>query len=193
VLQFDQSVCWRELEAYQATRTSPRHKQLLQTVIDHTKAEVNRSLDGLMATLVPEPEYHFWVKSGEDVGPKGYDAVRNYYEAFVLGGGAIFESIKLRIVVDDDTVAHEGVMRNLVSGSIAKNRGYSVPDEHGHYLVGFRNVVWWSMNADGLAYGEDSYTVIHPDHWERVPDQDLPACYVDYLAEIGRLDVQTPG
>lgn len=85
-------------------------------VIDHVKGEVARSIDALMATLVAEPRYHFWV-DGRDVGPKGHHAVRAYYEQFVLGGGAVIESSKERIVVDDATLTHEGPPRNLVSGA----------------------------------------------------------------------------
>jgi hypothetical protein len=191
MLDFDQSACWRALEEHRDRTESPRQRQLLQVVIDHVKAEVARSVDGLMATLVAEPNYHFWI-DGQDKGPKGYDAVRSYYENFVLGGGAVFESIKERIVVDDDTISHEGPMRNLVSGTIAKARGYTVPDETGHYLVTFRNVVWWSFDEAGLALGEDSYTTKHPDDWQRVADEDLPECYLDYLAEIGKLDRRAP-
>jgi hypothetical protein len=190
MLDFDQAVGWTSLEARQARTESPRQRQLLQCVIDHIKAEVAGSVDGLMATLVDDPQYHFWV-NGRDVGPKGAAAVRAYYEQFVAGGGAVFESIKDRIVVDDDTISHEGRTRNLVSGAIARARGYSVPDEAGHYLVTFRNVVWWSFDGAGLALGEDSYTQLDPDAWERIPDAELPACYVDYLASIGRLDVST--
>jgi hypothetical protein len=156
---------------------------LLSVVIEHGKAEAARSLDRLMATLVAEPQYHFWV-GGRDVGPKGYDAVRRYYEAFVIGGGAVFESPKERIVVDDDTIAHEGRISNLVSGAIAKARGYNVPDETGHYLVRFRNVVFWSFDEAGLALGEDSYSAIDPDDFERVADADLPPVYLDYLESI---------
>jgi len=59
MLDFDQSVVWRELEMRQARTNNPRHRQLLQVVINHGRAEVNRDLDALMATLVAEPEYHF--------------------------------------------------------------------------------------------------------------------------------------
>lgn len=188
MMAFDQSTIWQALEERRDRTTSERHRQLLQVVMDHGRAEAERDLDGLMATLVAEPQYHFWV-GGRDVGPKGYEAVRSYYEAFVLGGGAVFESPKERIVVDDDTVSHEGEVRNLVSGAIAKARGYAVPEETGHYLVTFRNVVFWSFDAAGLALGEDSYTAIDPTRFERVPDEELPQVYLDYLEEIGKLDV----
>jgi hypothetical protein len=188
MLDFDPARSWVELEERLARTESPRQRQLLQVVIDHVKAEIGRDVDGLMATLVAEPNYHFWV-GGRDVGPKGYEGVRTYYEDFVADGGAVLESIKERIVVDDDTISHENLNRNLVSGRIARRRGYTVPDESGHYLVRFRTVIWWSFDDAGLAYGEDSYSTIDPDDWERVADDDLPAAYLDYLTEIGRLDV----
>jgi hypothetical protein len=187
MLKFDQSRIWADLEARLARTENPRHRQLLETVIAHGKAEAALDVDGLMATLVPEPQYHFWI-GGRDLGPKGYDGVRAYYEAFATSGGAVFESPKERIVVDDDTIAHEGVISNLVPGSVAKSRGYNVPSEDSHYLVRFRNVVFWSFDAEGLALGEDSYTAIDPDDFERVDDADLPPVYLDYLAAIGKLE-----
>lgn len=188
MLDFDQSVGWRALDERQARTDSPWQRQLLQTVIDHVKAEVGLSIDGLMDTLVANPQYHLWI-GGKDLGPKGYEQVRAYYEKFVADGGAVFESIKERIVVDDETISHEGTMRNLVSGAIAKRRGYTIPYETGHYLVNFRNVVWWSFDAAGKALGEDSYTTMHPDDWQRIPDDELPACYLEYLERIGKLDI----
>ena len=89
--------------------------------------------------------------------------------------------------MDDDSVVHEGVISNLVPGSVAKSRGYNVPSQEGHYLVRFRNVVFWSFDGEGRALGEDSYTAIDPDDFERVDDADLPAVYLDYLAAIGKL------
>ena len=184
MLTFDQSTIWQALEERLARTQHPRHRQLLSVVIAHGKAEAARDLDGLMATLVADPQYHFRT-AGRDHGPKGYDAVRAYYLDFVLGGGAVFESPKERIIVDDDMVGHEGTLSTLVSGAIARRRGYDVPAETGHYLVRHRGVVLWSFDDAGLALGEDSYSQIHPDDWVHVPDEDLPLVYVDYLAEIG--------
>jgi hypothetical protein len=191
-LDFVPARSWEALQARLDRTENQRHRQLLQVVINHVKFEIDRSLDGLMGTLVADPQYHFW-SNGKDHGPKGYDAVRSYYEAFVLDGGAVFESIKERIVVDDDIVSHEGATHNLVSGEIAKRRGYTVPDATGHYLVHFRNNVWWSFDESGLALGEDSYTQFDRDAWERIPDQNLPKCYLDHLAEIGKLNVARAG
>ena len=142
------------------------------------------SVDRLMATLIDDPQYHFWVR-GRDVGPKGYDAVRNYYEYYATSGGAVFESPKDRVVVDDHHVVSEADVRNYVPGRVAKARGYSVPDDSGHYLVRFRNVVFFEFAEDPThALCEDSYTQIDPDAWERVADEDLPQVYVAYLASL---------
>ena len=75
MLQFDQSIGWEALEKRLAETESPRQRQLIQVVIDHARAEAVGDIDGLMATLVAEPEYHFWGPGG-DRGPKGADAVR---------------------------------------------------------------------------------------------------------------------
>jgi len=163
---------------------NPRHRRLLQVVIDHAKAEAVGDLDGLMATLVPEPKYHFWGTRG-DTGPKGYDGVRQYYDNYVRSGAAILSSPKERIVVDDDTICHEGVITTLVPWPIAKARGYAIPEERGHYAVRMRSVILWSFDENGLAFGEDSYNTIEPDDFDQLADEDLPPVYVDYLASIG--------
>jgi hypothetical protein len=183
-MELDQSQMWSALEERLARTEDPRHRQLLEVVIEHARAEAARDVGRLMATLVPDPSYHFWV-GGRDVGPKGADGVAGYYRSFVAGGGAVFESPKERIVVDDDCIVSEAPVRNLVSGAIARARGYRVPDETGHYVVRFRNVVFFSFDAEGRALGEDSYTTMHPDDFERVADDDLPPAYRAYLAELG--------
>ncbi len=182
-MEFDQAEMWKALEERLARTENPRHRQMLEVVIEHAKAEADRSVERLMATLVPEPQYHFWV-GGRDVGPKGHAAVEQYYRNFAVSGGAVFESPKERIVVDDDTVVSEALVRNLVPGRVARARGYRVPDEDGHYLVRFRNLVLFSFDEDGRALGEDSYTTMDPDDFERVADDDLPQAYRDYLAEL---------
>jgi hypothetical protein len=185
VLQFDQSLGWEALEARLAETQNPRHRQLLQTVIDHAKAESVGDVEGLMKTLVSEPAYHFWSAQG-DHGPKGYEGVRAYYEQYIRSGGAILSSPKERIVVDDRTICHEGVISTLASWEIAKARGYAIPEESGHYLLRMRTVILWSFDDQGLALGEDSYTVISPSDFERVVTEELPPVYVDYLNSIGR-------
>jgi hypothetical protein len=184
-MEMVQSTMWQAIEDRLASTTNPRHRTMLEVVIEHARAEADRSVDRLMATLVDDPQYHFWV-AGRDVGPKGRPAVVAYYEQFVGSGGAVFESPKDRVVVDDHNVVSEAEVRNVVPGTVAKRRGYNVPDDSGHYVVWFRNVVFFEFGDDPTrALGEDSYTTFDADRFERIDDADLPAAYVDYLAELG--------
>ena len=183
-MELVQSTMWQAIDERLAATTNPRHRAMLEVVIEHARAEADRSVERLMATLVDDPQYHFWV-AGRDVGPKGADAVHTYYVDFVGSGGAVFESPKDRVVVDDHNVVSEAEVRNLVPGSVAKRRGYHVPDDTGHYLVWFRNVVFFEFADDPTrALGEDSYTTFDPDRFERVDDTDLSAMYLDYLAGL---------
>jgi hypothetical protein len=59
-MEFDPSIGWKALEKRLVEIESPRQRAVLQTVIDHTKAEAALDVAGLMATLVDEPAYHFW-------------------------------------------------------------------------------------------------------------------------------------
>src|SRR5689334_6308787 len=90
-----------------AVTEDPRHRKMLESVIAHLEAEVAGSLDALMATLVPEPDYHFWGNGG-DYGPKGAGAVSGYYAQLVADRRGVLEFDIDRIVCDDDTVVTEG-------------------------------------------------------------------------------------
>ena len=186
MITFDQSIGWRHLEERLAVTESPRQRQLIETVIAHAKAEAEFDLDGLMKTLVPEPNYHFW-RNGRDHGPKGYDGVRKYYEDFVASGAAVLTSLKERIVVDDHSITHEGIISTLGTGKIAKERGYNhIDDENAHYLMRARTNILWSFDEDGRAYGEDAYGSSHPDDVEKIEIDELPQVYLDYLERLGR-------
>lgn len=188
MIDFDPARGWQALEERLAVTTSPRQRRNIETVIAHMKAERERDVDGLMGTLVDDPAYHFWNLGGRgtDNGPKGHAAIRRYYEDFAAGGGAVLMSPKDRVIVDDDGLAAEGTLTTLASGRIARARGYTVPDESGHYLLAMRTTVLWRFDDDGRAFGEDTYTVIDPDAWVAVARDDLPEEYVTYLKSIGQ-------
>jgi len=183
-MDFDQAISWRNLEERLARTDNPRHRQMLQTVIDHAKAEANGDVDGLMATLCDDPQYHFW-SGGNDWGPKGADAVRAYYDDFVASGAGFFESDKTRIVVDDDNVVTESVMRQLVPGRVAQQRGYTIPDVDAHYVVTARVAIFWPFDESCTLMAEDSYGSSDLRDLTLVPDDELPADYVAMLNAIG--------
>jgi hypothetical protein len=183
-MDMDQSISWRQLEERLARTTNPRHRKMLQTVIDHATAESTGDVEGLMATLVDDPQYHFW-SGGRDWGPKGRAAVQAFYENFVASGAGFFESAKPRIVVDDDNVVTESAMRGIVPGVVARARGCDVDDVDGHYLVTARTVIFWPFNEAGELLGEDSYGSSDVSDCQRVPDDELPDAYVAMLDAIG--------
>jgi hypothetical protein len=182
-VDFDQSVSWRQLEDRMARTTNLRHRAMLQTIVDHATAESRGDVDGLMATLSEDPQYHFW-SNGRDWGPKGREAVRAFYEDFVASGAGFFESYKPRIVVDDDNVVTECVMRGIVPGTVARARGCAVDDVDGHYFVTARTVIFWPFDEAGRLVGEDSYGSSDVTDCRRVPDDQLPAAYVAMLDAI---------
>lgn len=185
-MKLEPSRTYTDFDPYIAAATTDRERRMLRIVQDHARAEVERSLDGLMATLVPEPEYHFWVQ-GKDMGPKGQAAVRGYYIDFVMSGGAVLESGIERLVVGTETIVQEGYIRNLVPAGVARRRGYAIPEGVAHVLVTYRTLVLWPFadGGDGLLIGEDAYTPLDLDAWQEVPDAELPKYYLEYLAEIG--------
>jgi len=184
MLEFDQSITWRELEARLDKTTNPRHRKMIETVIDHGRAEASFDLERLLATLSPDPEYHFW-SDGHDLGPKGYGAVRSYYEGLVASGGAFLEACNPRSVVDDDNVVTEYTMRQLIPGSLAAQRGHRVPNPDGHYLFVTRLVNFWPFNKAGELTGEDVYSSADTTTLEQVAEDELPVAYVQMLEQIG--------
>ena len=183
-MTFDQTISWRGLEERLARTTNPRHRMMLETVIQHAKVESHGDVDGLMATLGDNPQYHFW-GGGKDWGPKGREGVRAYYEGFVASGAGFFESEKVRVVVDDENVVTESAMRQLVPGRITLERGYDIPDPDGHYVVYARTAIFWPFDESGTLIGEDSYGSSDNTVWEQVPTDELPAEYVAMLDAIG--------
>ncbi len=180
---WDQSVTWRDVEARIEVTTNPRHRQMLQVVADHGKAESVGDVDALMASLVADPQYRLW-SQGRDVGPKGRDEIRAFYDTFVSSGAGFFESRKARIVVDDDTVVTENVMRGIVPGTVAQARGYAIDDIDGHYLVTNRTVIFWPFDDTGALVGEESYASSDINDIQRVPDDELPDEYRAMLDSI---------
>jgi hypothetical protein len=154
----DKTKTWRKVEERLDRETSPRKRALLENVLAHMKAESVPDLDGLMTTLGPHPDYHFWGPTG-DTGPKGTDAVRAFYTAFASSGAHRLEYDVERLVVDDDCVVLEGVMRIIYPGRTLAAMGRTVDDPDGWYLYEDRMVTFWPYDENAKLIGEDSYTV----------------------------------
>ena len=185
-MQLDPSVTWRDLEARLARTTNPRHRKMLQTAIDHGRSEHHADLDAVMATLCPQPRFHFWA-DGQARVIEGWEDTEAYYADLCASGTSYFESEKVRIVLDDDNLVTECVYRMIVPGEAALARGFPVPDPDGHYLIHTRAVIFWPFDEAGELIGEDVYPTTDTSRFERVPDEELPQEYVALLRSLSKL------
>lgn len=172
----DQGLSARRLTERLEETTNPRHRAMLQVVVEHLRAEVDASVEALLATLVPEPDYHLW-QNGSDYGPKGKDQVMGYYQELVDAKRHVLEFDITRIVVDDSNIVTEGWIRAINLGSVARSRGYDVDDDDASYLVTQRVVIFWPFNEQGLMLGEDGYANLDGASARRLTDDELPDAY----------------
>ena len=159
--QFDPERSWQSLDERIKIERDPRCRQLLEQVRDHLRTEIRGEFEALMATLVDDPQYHLW-GIGEEVGPKGREAVATFYTDMIASGGNHFEFEIRRIVVDHDAVVTEGVFRALVSGAAVVASGISevcgAPvDADARYLSENQILTVWPAAEDGRIEGEDIY------------------------------------
>jgi hypothetical protein len=159
-MKIDPSNTWRTVEERLKREKSPRLRRNLETVLAHMKAETVGDLEGLMATITTkrEPHYHAYGTDDPVLSPKGRDAVRQFYTAFVASGAVKLELDVDRLVVDDDVVVTEGLMKIAYPGSLLKLMGHAVDDADAFYLFQTPMCILWPMDEDGLVIGEDTYT-----------------------------------
>jgi hypothetical protein len=157
VAAVDPTVTWRVVEARLADETNPRRRQLLTNLLAHMHAEAAADLDGLLATLAPDPQYHQWGAVPRDDGPKGRAAVAGFYRDFLASGASNLEYDIERLVVDDDCIATDGVMRIVYPGPALRAAGRPVDDPDACYLYETRMSVFYPYDADGRLLGEDAY------------------------------------
>ena len=162
--------------------TNPRHRKMLNEVIEHAKCEVAGDLEGVMATLSPNPVYRYVRNTGPVDEPSGTEAVRDFYVNDIFGGGRhVFESVKDRIIVDDHTVVTQGTIHSLQWGGDLVARGAQA-DPDATYLMTSRYLVVWPFDEDQKIIGEESWNQPLTRTMERVADDDVPQVFRDYIA-----------
>ena len=157
-MRIDPTKTWRKVEERLAREHDPRRRRNLETVLAHMKAEAVPDLDALMATVADAARYRAWGTDDPLYSPEGKEAVRSFYTAFVASGAHRLELDVDRLVVDDDCVVTEGVMRIAYPGAIVRLLGHAVDDPDAHYLFEVRMAVFWPMDDEGLVLGEETYT-----------------------------------
>jgi hypothetical protein len=159
-MRIDASNTWRKVEERLESERDPRRRRNLETVLAHMKAEAAGDLEGLMATISTReaPHYHAYGTDDPVLSPKGRDAVRQFYAAFVASGAVKLELDVDRLVVDEDYVITEGLMKIAYPGNLLRLMGHAVDDPAAFYLYWTRMCVIWPLDAEGKVIGEDTYT-----------------------------------
>ncbi|NMO01211.1 hypothetical protein HH308_08270 [Gordonia sp. TBRC 11910] len=182
MVQINQEALCEFIKNRLANTTDERHRTMLERMLTHAHFEHQGNLDGLMSTLGPTTDYHFWELSG-DVGPKGLDGVRGYYSHLVESVAHILEFDCQRMVIDDDCIVIEGILTMISPGSfLAENpMAAGFADAAKTYLLRMRNVIFWPFDEDLYIVGEDSYTG-GPIEIRELADDEIPPQYTDALA-----------
>jgi hypothetical protein len=151
---------WQPLLDAIDTAGDDRIRHALELVGRHVVAEVAGDIDGVLATLVPEPVYRVWGASSS-AGPVGADQVRGFYESLVGSGKNRLDYVLTRVVADATSVVTEGEFHHVYEGSTIVGRVQVVDGQEpqpGHwYHVAYQCLVVWPVSDDGLLLGEDIY------------------------------------
>lgn len=182
VVADDPTLSHRDFIKLLATTDNPRHRRMLETVIKHDRAEADRDLEAVMATLSPEPAYRRFGPTG-DTGPKGTAAVRAYYETmFASGGIGNLSSKRDQIVMDDRAIVLEHRVTRILPWRLAEEAGYRPQENEGHFACHVHIGTFLIFDDDALIVAETSYGFPpSPIDCERVPDDQLSPGYLEWL------------
>lgn len=150
---------WKHIDELLASETDEWRRQMLSQLKQHIRAECGGDLDELMKTMSDTPDHHIW-SATEDTGPKGYEALKEFYTGLIGSGSNRFEYAVERIVIGDDTLVTEGELYTPFSGKMLKQMGIPNIDETKVYAAKGRAVTFWPFEKDsGKIIGEDIYSL----------------------------------
>ncbi|MCD9623925.1 hypothetical protein [Rhabdothermincola salaria] len=159
-MTLDPNKIWGLLEERLAAETDPVVRRNLELVIAHGKAEATLDLDGVLATLCPNPRYV--AHSSPDlelVNPTTTEGVRAFYQATIVDTDAHrIEHAVDRVIADRTGVYTEGVIKIAYPGWVLAHRGIEVDDPDAYYLYVSRMAIVWPVDPEtGLLVGEESW------------------------------------
>lgn len=150
---------WRHIDELLETETDDWRRHMLGQLKEHIQAECGSDLDALLKTMSDNPVFHIWTAT-EDNGPKGFDALKEFYGGLIASGSNRFEYAVERIVIGDDTLVTEGQLYTPFSGAMLKQMGLPNIDETKMYATKGRTVTFWPFEKDtGKIIGEDIYSI----------------------------------
>ena len=150
---------WRLIDEMLETETDEWRRHMLLQLKEHVQAECGSDLEALLKTMSSEPRFHIW-SANEDSGPKGFEALKQFYAGLIASKSNQFEYAVDRIVIGDDTLVTEGELYTPFSGAMLKQMGLPEVDENKHYATSGRAVTFWPFEVDtGKIIGEDIYSL----------------------------------
>ena len=149
---------WKIIDELLQTEADEWRRLMLRRLKEHVQAECGGDLDALMDTLVDEPRFHNW-SATEDVGPKGYANLREFYAGLIGSGSNRFDYRIERIIIGDDTLVTEGEIRIPFQGSMLQTMGIKDANPEAFYATRGRTVTFWPFSQDGRIIGEDIYSM----------------------------------
>ena len=166
---------WALAEKRLTDESDPRRRQILETLITHSKAEAKLDFDALMATVAPNAKYVTYTggESAKANSPDGKAAVGEYYSMILGSGMNHIEHNVERMAVGNDTLTTEGDMKMAYPGTILKGMGIEVPDEDSLYLYEDRLIIVWEFDGDGRVICEDSYSGGDHPRFEGIADRSI--------------------
>ena len=179
----DQTITYRNIEAELENTTNPRHRRMLERLYQHSRAERTEDLETVLGTLAPNPAFR---SSSPDpaMNPTGWDAVRRFYiEEIFDKGRHILEFIKERILVGDNHIITQGLVRSLHWGQDLVDMGMSVDDADGYYMLTYRMLIVWPYDDEQRIIGEESWSQRSgEDYVRKISEADLPENFVRFVA-----------
>ncbi len=172
-----------QARAKAAKLQSARQRRMLEVYIEHTTAEVGGDIDRLMATMCSDPRFHIWV-GGSDIGPKGWDGIRDMYLHMFATQSNFFEIDIQRLVIDDLCMVKEYVQTTLLPGTNFVNGPRAemlraqgeIADPSAHYLTQGRVLILIPFDEQCRMMGEDGFTG-GGSTVRKLSDEELPEAY----------------
>lgn len=179
----DQTLTYRDIGERLAAMTNPRHKIMLERLYRHARGEVEEDLEAVLSTLAPNPVYKIQTQ-GPEMNPRGMDAVRAFYTEQIFGKGRhVLESNKERIIVADDAIITEGVVKMVMWGRDLIAQGNPAADDpEGVYLLTYNSLIVWPYDEEARILGEESWAYYPPDCLRRIDPADAPEAFHRYVA-----------
>jgi hypothetical protein len=149
---------WAIIDEMLKTEEDEWRSHMLSQLREHVRAECGGDHAALLETMSDNPRFHIW-SATEDTGPKGREALSEFYAGLIASGSNRFEYAIERIIIGDDTLVTEGELYTPFSGAMLKQMGMDV-DEEKMYATRGRTVTFWPFEKDtGKIIGEDIYSL----------------------------------